>query len=80
MKDYCEWCGCEVDEVEFTEFEGAHETCTKVKVKVKIPKLTIEKGNKTFYFVCKSARWNFYLNRFYPFAELIMISEIINPN
>ena len=80
MKGYCQWCGCEIDDVEFITFDGAHETCSKVKLKVKIPKLKIKKGNKVFHYVCTIAEWNFFLNRFYPKAELIMTTETLNHN
>ena len=80
MKGYCQWCGCEIDEVEYMQFDGAHYECKKVRIDVKYPKLKIKKGNEVFHYVCQSATWNFYLNRFYPIAELIMTTEILNHN
>ena len=84
MKGYCEWCSCEIDEVEFIQFE-MHELCkkeldTKVIQQIKYPKLKIKKGNEVFHYVCQSATWNYWLNRFYPIAELTLITETINPN
>ena len=83
-KGYCGWCGCEIDEVEFTQF-SVHELClnemnAKVKLQVKYSKLKIKKGNKVFHYVCQTATWNYWLNRFYPKAELIMTSETLNHN
>lgn len=85
MKGYCKWCGCEIDEVEFTQFSEVHELClnelkAKVKLQVKYPKLKIKKGNEVFHYVCQSATWNYWLNRFYPDAELVTIIETINSN
>ena len=80
MKGYCQWCGCEIDEVEYMQFKGAHETCSKVKLEVKIPKMRVRKGNEIFHYVCNTAEWNFYLNRFYPVANLTTITETLNHN
>ena len=74
MKGYCKWCGCEIDEVEHLQFDGAHETCCKVIIQVKYPNLKIinKKKQEELYYECNTAKWNFYLNRFYPSAELIL--------
>ena len=45
---------------------------------VKHPKLKIKKGNKTFYYICNTLNWNWFLNRYYPVADLIMTSETLN--
>ena len=52
----------------------------EVESKIKYPKLIIKKGNKSFYYRCDSAVWNYYLGRFYPKADLIMITEKLNNN
>ena len=47
---------------------------------IKHSKLIIKRGNKTFYYRCDNAVWNYYLGRFYPKADLIMTTEILNHN
>jgi len=80
MKGYCAWCGTEIDEVEYCQFNGTHETCSKVKLQVKYPILKIKKGNEVYHYRCNTATWNFYLERFYPKADLILITETLNHN
>ena len=78
MKGYCKWCGCEIDEVEYVQFDGAHYNCSKVKLEVKHPTLRVKKGNTIYHYVCDTAEWNFYLNRFYPKAVLTHTIEKLN--
>ncbi len=52
----------------------------EVESTIKYSKLKIKKGNKVFYYVCQSATWNYWLNRFYPKAALVLVTETINSN
>jgi hypothetical protein len=46
-----------------------------VKVEVKYSSLRKEFRNKTFIYTCTHCEWNYWLNRLYPSAKLIMIIE-----
>ena len=46
--------------------------------KLRFEKLRKTFKNITYYYSCTSCKYNHFLNRYYPFAELIMITETIN--
>lgn len=37
-----------------------------------------KKRNKTFIYTCTFCEWNYWLNRYYPSAKLLMIIEKLN--
>ena len=47
-------------------------------MKVKYERLEIQKGNKTYFYVCTCAKYNLFLERYYPCAELSLIIEHLN--
>ena len=48
------------------------------KIKVRFRTLKITKGNIDYYYRLDTLEWNWWLNRFYPKAELIQ--EVIHHN
>jgi hypothetical protein len=38
-----------------------------------LTRLVLTRGNTDYYYICKIAKFNFYLGRYYPHAELIMV-------
>ena len=87
MKDYCPKCSGDMDEVDI-ELKMCYacycktipKLINKAVLGVKYPKLTIinKKKNIDSYYVCNTAEWNFYLDRYYPKAELVLIVEHLN--
>jgi len=49
-------------------------------MEVKYKYLRKEFRNKIFIYTCTYCVWNYYLNRLYPKAELLMIIEKLNVN
>lgn len=47
-----------------------------IKLEIALSYLKIKYKNKGFVYVCTHCEWNYWLNRYYPKAELIM--EIIH--
>jgi hypothetical protein len=47
-------------------------------MKVKYPYLRKEFKNKIFIYTCNLCEWNYWLNRLYPSAKLIMVIEKLN--
>lgn len=45
---------------------------------IKHKKLIVKKGNTFLHYVCTHCKWNYWLNRYYPKAELIMVVEKLN--
>lgn len=45
---------------------------------VKYRKLRVKKGNQIFHYVLTHCEFNWFLNRYYPSAKMIFITETIN--
>lgn len=52
-----------------------HEIELKQKDKIKYRRIRVIKGNIEYHYICVRLKWNFWLNRYYPLAELTMIVE-----
>ena len=82
-KGYCD-CGKVIDQVEFFQF-GMCEVCFTAKrklpkINIKFKKLKIRRGDSVLYYVCNIVKWNYWLNRYYPHAELDMVIIDYKPN
>lgn len=53
-------------------------TCDEQMIQIKYKKLRITYKNITKYYVCNTMVWNWWLNRYYPKAELILEVEHLN--
>ena len=81
MKDYCPECNGDMDEVDL-EYKMCDKCYSKsiprlkddAMIKIKIPKLIIinKKKLEELYYVCNTVKWNYFLNRYYPNAELVL--------
>lgn len=49
-------------------------------IKLKYPKLRKTFKDITYYYSCTHCEYNWFLNRYYPKAELIMTIEHLNKN
>ena len=79
-KGYC-GCGAVIDEVEYTQFKmclNCYMRLQKDEIRIKHKNLRIRKGVFDFYYTCKTLEWNYWLNRSYPKANLIMTVEHLN--
>jgi hypothetical protein len=47
-------------------------------MKIKHSKLSVRIGNKIFIYTCTHCEWNYWLNRLYPSAKLLMVIEKLN--
>lgn len=81
MKDYCK-CGGIMDETEFIAF-GMCPKCFADKemkgLEIKHRSIIIRRGCVDYVYVCHVAEWNFYLDRYYPKAELYMEIHHLKP-
>ena len=82
MKGMCPICKEIVDETQFNmEAQMCEECWERSKVDriiyVKYSRIVVVIGNKDYHYVCTHAVWNWWLDRYYPLAELTMIVEHI---
>ena len=78
MKGYCPICHKVVDETEFDMKAQMCDGCVKKSYSIKHKKLRVRKGASDLYYTCKTLEWNYWLNRYYPMANLIMTIEHLN--
>lgn len=78
MKGYCPNCNKVVDETQFDLKAQVCDDCFMKGYSIKHKNLRIRKGTSDFYYTCKTLKWNYWLNRFYPKAELVMEVEYLN--
>jgi len=87
MKGMCPECFRIVDETEFNIIAQMCDDCLRkavmklneecCMVSIKYPRLKITKGNTDYHYVCNVCEWNYFLDRYYPVAELILTVEHI---
>ena len=94
MKGYCPICKKVIDEVVYSQFGMCHKCYTgkirdeitemkkKAMIEIKHKNLVLikktEDGDRRYHYVCNTVNWNYFLNRYYPNAELTMVCETIN--
>ena len=84
-KGYCPECTGVMDESDF-EFNMCNDCYEKtipklmddVVQRIKYPKLRFKKGKLELFYRCNTVKWNYYLNRYYPNAVLVMDTEELN--
>ena len=76
-KGYCPICKKVIDQVISEEF-GMCKSCYLKGFSIKHKNLMIRKGASDLYYKCGTMTWNYWLNRYYPSADLIMTVEHLN--